>query len=318
MPLGIITLEDVLEGTIINHWYPVLELNLVFNLELIGEEIYDEFDQQGARGDPYEVPPVQEEKHHDPAPPGTEVSAPKASPPPVHMPTALRGFNFLRSRSAPPVPREEGNPLVEAHSPGPIPHKPHSSSGIARTQSSSNVEVPRFSEDSIIQAPTIVVQRDALPDITPLSETTPLSLPTGVGTDVKSTPLPLSAVSSSSRTILPTPPLEAVLLERKRHLIGTASLSGSSSAVVSTVSPGTSTVPAAQGTVTARSAHAKGSRFKSSPLGAGKSASIVAVENVVEGDRTNEVEEKEVKGGDEEGRISREKDKDRISDIGIW
>ncbi|KAG6822735.1 hypothetical protein H0H93_004910, partial [Arthromyces matolae] len=51
MPLGIITLEDVLEGKN----FPKCQATPVTDasLELIGEEIYDEFDPQGAQGDPY-------------------------------------------------------------------------------------------------------------------------------------------------------------------------------------------------------------------------------------------------------------------------
>jgi len=80
MPLGIITLEDVLE-------------------ELIGEEIYDEFDYEGAHGEPLPV--------HSSTP------APIAAPQPQHPHTGamlaplanVRNLSFFRSRSAPPTKR---------------------------------------------------------------------------------------------------------------------------------------------------------------------------------------------------------------------
>ncbi|TDL17072.1 DUF21-domain-containing protein [Rickenella mellea] len=112
MPLGIITLEDVLE-------------------ELIGEEIYDEFDPEGAAHSQSYVPPTAPEPSaHSPevksgnptsiSTPTTpnQISTPDAPsgksalamPRPVlAMPKpvlpSLKNLGFLRSRSAPPTPR---------------------------------------------------------------------------------------------------------------------------------------------------------------------------------------------------------------------
>ncbi|KAK0212606.1 DUF21-domain-containing protein [Desarmillaria ectypa] len=81
MPLGIITLEDVLE-------------------ELIGEEIYDEFDPEGAHGEPY--------IHQSPSPAEPAAPMPLAQPIPLTANRSLasvKGLSFLRPRSAPPRDR---------------------------------------------------------------------------------------------------------------------------------------------------------------------------------------------------------------------
>ena len=95
-------------------------MTVYFPLELIGEEIYDEFDPEGAYGDrsPYESP----------APAGTRNSN-GGGPEHPHrpsstsrqrtqsdindqvksanvLPTSLKSLGFFRARSAPPVPRE--------------------------------------------------------------------------------------------------------------------------------------------------------------------------------------------------------------------
>lgn len=110
MPLGIITLEDVLE-------------------ELIGEEIYDEFDPEGAYGDryPYESPldNAQDRDGGNPEAPHRPSSISSQRPRSAtgssnqwhgqakpsttlgsHKPTSLKGLGFFRTRSAPPVHRE--------------------------------------------------------------------------------------------------------------------------------------------------------------------------------------------------------------------
>jgi metal transporter CNNM len=275
----------------------------IFVLELIGEEIYDEFDQQGAHGDPYKVPPVPEEKHRDPAPSSAETSMPKSTPTlPVHMPTALRGlggFGFLKARSTPPVPGEETDLHVEAHTPGAV-YDPEddksrdlSNSNIPRTQSAANIEMPDPVVGANLQAPTVIVQNDNLSSPAVPSETTSVLLPPGVGAEGKTKSSPLSA---SSRAAAPAPPLETALVERKRRLVGT--LSRPTSPVGSTVNLAATGAPAAPAIASARSGHMKGSRFKSSPLGTGEGA---GVEKINEG--AHEVEEKEVKEGDEQGRI---------------
>ena len=123
MPLGIITLEDVLEGSrllvgIIQH-----PLTICFPIELIGEEIYDEFDPEGAYEDryPYESPTDNApDRGGDPQAlhhlrPQSDVSSSSernnqakslATALAGYNPSSLKGLGYFRTRSAPPVPRE--------------------------------------------------------------------------------------------------------------------------------------------------------------------------------------------------------------------
>jgi metal transporter CNNM len=110
-------------------------------IELIGEEIYDEFDDQGAHGDPYEVPPAIQPAEQDQVDAGTHHTTETSRPSSVNqrstpggsnhghgqkiasqLPTALKGIGFFRTRSAPPVPRDADDADVLATNAVPAPY----------------------------------------------------------------------------------------------------------------------------------------------------------------------------------------------------
>ncbi|KAG7085890.1 hypothetical protein E1B28_003424 [Marasmius oreades] len=262
-PLGIITLEDVLE-------------------ELIGEEIYDEFDPQGAQGDPYEVPPAAQPKQGVSSPPDAVAPTSSGSQRPALKPLSLKGFHFLRSKSAPPSPRDSVPPPSALTAPqasenlnlpeaSPVPPRrthsqTHIDQGVADPQSQvvqdSNIPADGLRIPSvIIEAPTPVIPAPTLLGMTRFASQ-------GGGT---STP--------GSRSASPAPSLEAYLLGKRRLAASAAGSSGAGALPLSLRAPGSS------------SGH-KGARFKSSPLtGPGEMASTGVVGRVKEGGEMGEVEE---------------------------
>ncbi|KAJ7641320.1 hypothetical protein FB45DRAFT_899933 [Roridomyces roridus] len=303
MPLGIITLEDLIE-------------------ELIGEEIYDEFDPQGAHGDPY-VPPETEDAI--PVPEELPVAAPVPivkTPAPSLKPLSLKGLNFLRSRSAPPTPREPNMnlPPVASESPAVLGASPLAIDG--------NNNPP-------VEIPTVIVERNT-PSPTPsLTPTVPdessspqpavkkpgqtLAAPIALAAT-----LPHVAMGPGSRSVSPAPSLEAILFERKRRLgaaaTAPAGMLGAPTSATSVVSEGPSSRPSIPST-------SKGTRFKSSPLGGGERTGVVVAEQVKEqistgsaytwsssggATATADASDTETKYGSEsgDGRIPDEKDKE--------
>jgi metal transporter CNNM len=172
--------------------------------ELIGEEIYDEFDAEGAHGEPF---------RHQAAPPAIEAPAPN----PVNKSVAgVMGLNFFRSRSAPPRERDEASkPVAKTSTP---------------VAAILDPELPAPTASTVeTEVPAVIVTGDGKP-----------SLAAGSGPLPESRPA--TAVEQSS-----TPALEAVLLDRKRRLVGSGT-------------PGT--IPASA----ARSRPGPKGKFKSGPL----------------------------------------------------
>lgn len=242
---------------------------LGYGVELIGEEIYDEFDQQGAHGDPYVPPTQQQQQQEGSAAPMPHSGATEATPGdrhaakagvagiPLLKPIALKGFDFLRSRSAPPVPREVATPRQYQGGEGTTPTNVTAAAGnadpgvparpadVARTQSQASIQMPAPNRilGSPIQTPSIVVEQQhhhrSLPPSGHMEMTSSGLEPVphvvqddGIGADGKSNPAtlvtatpptvlpPHVVVTPTSRAASPAPSLEAVLLERKRRLVG--------------------------------------------------------------------------------------------------
>lgn len=274
MPLGIITLEDVLE-------------------ELIGEEIYDEFDQDGAGGTissyvPTEHPPLLElygkslpDLHSTAAQPTEAVKpAPTGS---VLRPLSLKSFGFLRSRSEPPTPRETD----EVSTAQPV----SKTSALSPISDSIKEQVAPETVIPAIQTLETLATVDE-----PQNMLRPAKTTNGASTSAKGSlsassftlkkrsasvagiaaSVPDSVSAPGTRSSSPAPSLEAILFERKRRLT-TAKESGMSTPPVPV--PSDLRSPTLQRVPTVS---IKAGKFKSSPLTGGERGRIVVAEQVMQ------------------------------------
>ena len=335
-------------------------INIWNILELIGEEIYDEFDTQGAHGDPYEVPPIQTQEHEGDSkatnisytPPTSQLpvnhrpSNPFSSHLTAQMPTLLKGLGLVRTRSAPPVPRGEGEkPAIGGEKVARF------ADDYKQERTPQGIQMPKPIRSSGRNPPSVILEQyssisssdsgvAAALGPTPIDipmlgknpaalvQTLGANIPPPAGTVLGYSPSlnPAHAVAASalqngdpsganaaSPSPPPVPALEAILLDRKRRLAavsgGTGTRPSSSGSTSTTASMSVSqskegVVPVLPGSP--KSVHgvsAKGTRFKSSPLGGAERAGVVIAERI----KASEVDNLKEVGGELDGHLHQKK-----------
>lgn len=233
-------------------------LDIGFTTELIGEEIYDEFDPEGGQAS-YVPPEIHQHQHHfthpalrkkvsapqlsptkdakdSPAParvPSNEAASPapgtkSLSTTPVPKPIALKGLSIItnRSRSAPPTPRDPkpatGIPVVAARPPRTTSPESTHAQGVPLAAALEDAEDGSYASvlgaQETVDLPTFFV--DA-PGSDPATGTVPKPKANATTPVAAGLLAPASAVPGSvaaSRSGSPAPSLEAILLDRKRRL----------------------------------------------------------------------------------------------------
>lgn len=301
MPLGIITLEDVLE-------------------ELIGEEIYDEFDQDGAGGTissyvPTEHPPLLElhgkslpDLHSTVAQPIEAVKpAPIGS---VLRPLSLKSFGFLRSRSEPPTPRETdevstAQPVSKTSALSPI-------NDDIKEQVTPETVIPVIPVIQTLEAlaavdePQDMVQPAKTTNAASRSSKDSLSASNVTlkkrSASIAAASVPGSVSAPGTRSSSPAPSLEAILFERKRRLTA-AKESGMSTPPVPLPSDVRSPTLQRVPTVSIRAG-----KFKSSPLTGGERSRIAVTEQVMQDTMNAADKERILDEGDDVAHDKKEDD----------
>ena len=252
--------------------YPMLIICLP--VELIGEEIYDEFDQEGAYGDrvPYEsLSDTRDCDDGNPEDPYHLSSITKqraqsdtiswngqAKSSATVLPTSLKGLEFFRTRSAPPVPREIGTDKYvgdDKVTGREWDKTDEEKDGTSRGRDPTAIQMPKPIKGTGRYPPSIILEQhstissydSAYPTVISVEAkglTVPPSTHQNHPSSVMTTPAPAPARLTPStplprpQTGLPTqmmstlPTLEAILLERKRRASNT-NVSNSSSPVPS-------------------------------------------------------------------------------------
>lgn len=308
-------------------------------VELIGEEIYDEFDQEGAYGDrvPYEsTTDTRDGDDSDPEDPyhlssitnqrvqsDTTSWNDHARSPVTVLPTSLKGLEFFRTRSAPPVPREMGtdkyvrddkatgrgrdkmdgekDSTAQGRDPTAI-KMPKPIKGTGRYPPSVILEQHSTISSYNSADPTVIsVEAKGLTVPPSTHQTLPSLVVTAPArlTPSAPSPRPQTALPTQSMNTLPT--LEAILLERKRRA-SNANASNSNSPVPSgphinptliPTRPPPSVVHSVPGNPVAPlrvHSSGKGTRFKSSPLGGGDRAGVVVAEQLKAARKSEDVQ----------------------------